>query len=105
MNDEEPHAVTDEEPSGEVSKTHVVTKATKKKKIIVTVDFDDFLKEFELWNHIYDLRDTIEESIEFECNPDYKNRIQYYEITAGNKIINKMRLWLMRNNFKYKLDK
>ncbi len=105
MNDEEPHAITDNEPAGEPTSTLVTIRRKKRKKIVVAVSFDDVLNEFELWNYIYDLRDTIEEEIEFETTPDYKNKLQYYEITAETRIINKLKFWLKTNNFKFTLDK
>ena len=102
---DEPHRISDDEPCGEPASQQVVVRRKRRRKLVVPVGFDDTDKEFNLWNYIYDLRDSIEEKIEFESTPDYKNRIQYYEIVAEDKILNKLRLWLMRNNFKYSLDK
>jgi hypothetical protein len=104
MKDEEPHAISDNEPAGEQSQSCVKIKRKKKKKqkIIVSVGFDENLKEFELWDYLYDFET---DHFEMEANPDYKQRIQYYEITAQPSSMRKFRLWLMKNNFKYKLDK
>ena len=101
---EEPHAVTDEEPAGEPTKSYTTVRRKKRKTIMTSVDFDDILKEFELWNYIYDLRDTSDEEFEFETTPDYKRRKQIYEVTSGIRIINKLKRWLITNNFKYILD-
>ena len=106
MNDNEPHRVIDDEPAGEPTKSRVYRRVlSKKKKIVVPVDFDDSIKEFEFWNYIYDLREQTRKKFDFETTPDYKNRIQYYEITASATIISKIELWLTTNEFKYKLDK
>ena len=102
---DEPHRISDDEPCGEATVHRVVTRRKRRRKLIIPVSFDDTVKEFDLWNYIYDLRDSIEQEIEFLSTPDYKNRIQEYEIVAENKILNKLRLWLMKNNFKYSLDK
>ena len=105
MNDEEPHAIADNEPAGKPTQTLITVRRKKKKTITVSVDFDDVYREFELWNYVYDLRDAIDDEIEFETTPDYKNRIQTYEVTSGIRIINKLKYWLVENNFKYSLDK
>ncbi len=104
MNDDEPHAIADDEPAGEATVTRSIVTIRKKKrqKLIVAVDFDDNLKEFQLWDYLYDIQT---EHFEMDAVPDYENRIQYYEIKAERVAIRKFRLWLMRNNFKYKLDK
>ncbi len=101
---EEPHAVVDDEPVGEPTQTAVTIRRKKRKTIITSVDFDDTMREFELWNYIYDLRDTSGEEFEFETTPDYKQRKQIYEVTSGIRIINKLKRWLIDNNFKYMLD-
>ena len=103
---EEPHAVTDDEPAGEPTQAVVIIRRKKRKVITISVDFDDILREFELWNYIYDLRDgSADEEFEFETTPDYKQRKQIYEVTSGVRVINKLKQWLIVNNFKYKLDK
>ncbi len=102
---DEPHRISDDEPCGEPTAQRVVVKRKRRRKLIISVSFDDTDKEFNLWNYIYDLRDSIEQEIEFQSTPDYKNRIQEYEIVAETKILNKLRAWLMRNGFKYSLDK
>jgi hypothetical protein len=106
MNDEEPHSVTDDEPRGEATRSYTTVRCRKRKrkKITVSVSFDDMISEFELWNYIYDLRELVHDDIEFESSPDYKNRIQFYEVTAETRIINKLKTWLVQNNFQYKLD-
>ena len=101
---EEPHAITDDEPAGESTQTAVTIRRKKRKTITTTVDFDDILREFELWNYIYDLRDSSGEEFEFETIPDYKQRKQIYEVTSGIRAINKLKRWLIENNFKYILD-
>ena len=101
---EEPHAVTDDEPAGGPTQSAVTIRRKKRKTIMTSVDFDDILREFELWNFIYDLRDSSNEEFEFETTPDYKQRKQIYEVTSGVRVINKLKQWLIINNFKYILD-
>ena len=101
---EEPHAITDDEPAGGPSQSAVTIRRKKRKTIMTSVDFDDILKEFELWNFIYDLRDLSDDEFEFETTPDYKRRKQIYEVTSGVRVINKLKRWLIVNNFKYILD-
>ncbi len=101
---EEPHAITDDEPSGEPAQEHVVIRRKRVKTIITSVDFDDILREFELWNYIYDLRDSSNQEFEFETTPDYKQRKQIYEVTSSIRVINKLRKWLIINNFKFIVD-
>ena len=101
---DEPHAVSDDEPAGEPAQSSVITKRKKTRTIMTSVDFDDILREFELWNYIYDLRDSTNEEFEFETTPDYKQKKQVYEITSGIRVINKLKKWLVKNNFKYILD-
>ena len=101
---EEPHAKTDDEPAGEPTQAIVTIRRKRRKTIMTSVDFDDTLREFELWNFIYDLRDSSDDEFEFETTPDYKQRKQIYEVTSGIRIINKLKRWLIDNNFKYILD-
>ena len=103
MNDE-PHSVTDDEPAGEqsASRVSVRRRKNKKHKIIVEVGFDENLKEFQLWDYLYDFET---DHFEMEALPDYTNRIQFYEITATPKSMVKFKLWLTKNDFKFKLDK
>ena len=103
MNDE-PHAVTDDEPAGEPSQSSIITKRKRKNTIIIFVEFDDILREFELWNYIYDLRDSSDEEFEFETTPDYRRKKQIYEVTSVVIIISKLKRWLVANNFKFILD-
>jgi len=106
MNDnDEPHKVTDSEPAGKATSTYTSTIRHKRRKLIISVDFDDSQKEFDLWDYIHDLRLDGATDIEFDTTPDYKNRIQYYEITTDRTTINRIRIWLMKNKFRYKLDK
>ena len=100
----EPHAITDDEPAGGPAQSAVTIRRKKRKTIMTSVDFDDILREFELWNFIYDLRDSSNEEFEFETTPDYKQRKQIYEVTSGVRVINKLKRWLIVNNFKYILD-
>lgn len=104
MKNEEPHAIPDNEPLGEATVASVTLygKKKRKQKIIVSVGFDENTKEFQLWEYLYDF-DT--DHFEMEAIPDYKQRIQYYKITAKPSSMRKLRLWLIKNNFKYKLDK
>ena len=104
MSDEEPHAVTDEEAAGEPTQTQIRVKRKKRSTITASVDFDDVLREFELWNYVYDLRDSTREEFEFDTIPDYKQKKQIYKITSAAKVINKLRRWLVANNFKFILD-
>ena len=101
---EEPHAVTDDEPAGEPSQSSIVTVRKRKSTIMIFVDFDDILREFELWNYIYDLRDNSDEEFEFETTPDNKRKKQIYEVTSIVRIINKLKRWLVSNKFKFILD-
>ena len=101
---EEPHAVTDDEPAGQQTQAIITVRRKKRKTIITSVDFDDILREFELWNFIYDLRDSSDDEFEFETIPDYKQRKQIYEVTSTARSINKLKKWLVKNNFKYILD-
>ncbi len=101
---EEPHATTDNEPAGEPTESSVTVRRKKRKTIITSVDFDDILREFELWNYIYDLRDSSSDEFEFETTPDYKQRKQIYEVTSGIRVINRLRKWLIVNNFKFIVD-
>ena len=82
---EEPHAIMDDEPAGEPTQTAVTIRRKKRKTITTSVEFDDILREFELWNYIYDLRDSSGEEFEFETTPDYKQRKQIY---FGNSSVN-----------------
>ena len=102
--DDEPHAVSDDEPAGEPAQSSVTVRRKKMRTIMTSVDFDDVLREFELWNCIYDLRDSTNERFEFETTPDYEQKKQVYEITSGVRVINKLKKWLIANNFKYILD-
>ena len=101
---EKPHAITDDEPAGQQTHTIITVRRKKRKTIITSVDFDDTLREFELWNFIYDLRDSSDDEFEFETTPDYKQRKQIYEVTSTTRSINKLKRWLIENNFKYILD-
>ncbi len=104
MKNDEPHSIADNEPSGHQTETEIKVKRRKKRmqKIIVSVGFDENLKEFKLWDHLYDFNT---DHFEMEALPDYTKRIQYYEITAEFSSMRKLRLWLMNNDFKYSLDK
>jgi len=104
MKDEDPHRIEDNEEAGEQTKsTTTVVRTIKSKrtkyKLIVAVGFDDNLKEFDLWDHLYDVET---DHFELDAVPDYKNRIQYYEIRADRKALRELRLWLLKNDFKYK---
>ena len=102
--DDKPHRVEDNEPEGapapdvSIAKKHV----KGKRKITVVIGFDDNLDEFKLWDYLYDFNFGF---FEMEALPDLKNRIQYYEIIAENSSIMKLRLWLLNNKIKYKIDK
>ena len=102
MKHDEPHRIEDNEPAGQQAIDSQCTNNKKKHKVIVAVGFDDNLKEFELWDYLYDVETEI---FELEAIPDYKNRIQYYKISADKSALHGLRLWLMRNKFKYKIDK
>ena len=104
MSDDEPHRVEDNEPIGTAaSGVSIVKRRIKgKRKIIVVIGFDDNLDEFKLWDYLYDFNAGV---FEMEAIPDFKNRIQYYEIIANANSIIKLRLWLMNNKIKYKIDK
>ena len=99
---DEPHKIEDNEPTGEATKSVSTVRRSRRRKLIISVSFDDNLKEFKLWEYLYDI-DTI--YFQLDATPDYENRIQHYEVTACSKSMNKLRLWLMHNDFKYKLDK
>lgn len=104
MSDDEPHAVTDDTPQGSAAKstTTVVVSKRSRQKITVEIQFDDNLKEFQLWDYLYDIDS---DHFELDAIPDYENRTQYYEIGANRKAIRKLRLWLIKNKFKYKVDR
>ena len=104
MSDDEPHRIEDNEPAGQQTETSVRVRRVKQSKVIVRIGFDDNLKEFQMWDYLYDVET---EKFELEATSDYKNRIQYYEVTADNKAIRKFKLWLIKNDikFKFKLDK
>ena len=106
MSDDEPHRVVDNAPSGSVSEgvttIRRMIKRKKTQKIIVSIGFDENQKEFELWDYLYDVKTDY---FEMDAIPDYENRIQYYEIKADRKAMHKLRLWLMRNEIKYKLSR
>ena len=104
MSDDEPHRIEDNEPAGQQAETSVRVRRTKQSKVIVRIGFDDNLKEFQMWDYLYDVET---EKFELEATSDYKNRIQYYEVTADNKAIRKFKLWMIKNDikFKFKLDK
>jgi len=102
--DDKPHRIEDCEPEGAPALQISIDKKyiKGKRKIIVAIGFDDNLDEFKLWDYLYDFNSGF---FEMEALPDYKNRIQYYEITAKNSSIMKLRLWLLDNKIKYKIDK
>ena len=104
MSDDEPHRIEDNEPAGQQTETSVRVRRVKQSKVIVRIGFDDNLKEFQMWDYLYDVET---EKFELEATSDYKNRIQYYEVTADNKAIRKFKLWMIKNDikFKFKLDK
>ena len=104
MSDDEPHRIEDNEPSGEQAKTMVSIKRLKQSTVVVRIGFDDNLKEFELWDYLYDVET---EKFQLETTSDYKNRIQYYEITADIKAMRNFKIWMIKNDikFKFKLDK
>ena len=103
MNDDEPHRIEDNAPPGEqaFSQVKIVRKKKSRKTIIVSVGFDENLKEFELWDHLYDFET---EKFEMDAIPDYKNRIQYYKLTADSSSIRNLSKWLKKKEFKFKLD-
>ena len=98
MKDEEPNRVEDDEPAGEATVSQIVIQRRKRKRVVVIVDFDDSLKEFQLWDHLYDIKTN---HFDFKATPNFEKRVQYYEITADADALNKLRLWLMRNKYKY----
>jgi len=102
MNDEEPHRVEDNDPPGEQPETVVRVEHPKILKVIVRVGFDEHLKEFHLWDYLYDV-DT--EHFELEATSDYKNRIQYYEVAADAKPMKEFMTWLLKSEIKFKLGK
>ena len=98
MKNEEPHSVEDNEPAGEGVIVRTVTRKRKRKKIIVAVGFDDSLKEFQLWDHLYDVKTS---HFDFKATPDFEKRMQYYEITADAQALRELRVWLFANEYKY----
>tara|TARA_R110002051_G_scaffold322657_2_gene413715 strand:- start:629 stop:952 length:324 start_codon:yes stop_codon:yes gene_type:complete len=107
MSDEEPHKIEDNEPQGHQTTTVVTVKQSPKIKtatVIVRVGFDDNLKEFHLWDYLFDIET---EKFALDTTSDYKNRIQYYEITADRFAIRKFKRWMIKKGitFKVKLDK
>jgi len=107
MSKDEPHRIADDTPAGEATPSYTTVRRNRNRRIrlIVSISFDDSQQEFELWDYVYELRQQGVEHFTFETDPDYKKRTQHYEIIANARIINKFRLWLMKNKIKYKLDK
>jgi hypothetical protein len=102
MKNDKPHRISDNESIGnQADPSKIEIKKRRIKKIIISIGFDENLKEFKLWDYLYDVKS---ETFELEATPDYKNRIQYYEITADSRSIREFRLWLIKNEFKYKID-
>lgn len=101
MNDE-PHRIEDNEIAGEQTESVVTVYNDKDLTVIIKVGFDDNLKEFQLWDYLYDV-ETERYSMETSC--DYKNRIQYYEVSAEYAAIKKLIIWLTENDFIFKLDR
>jgi len=97
-----PHAVQDNEPEGEASEAQVIVTTGRRRRLTVSIDFDDTMKEFELWNYIYD---TVLGKFDLDAIPDYENRIQHYEITSDTLSLRKLRLWLKENGYNYKINK
>ena len=104
MSDDEPHKVEDNAPLGEQAETNEVIKRFRLKSVIVQVGFDEHQKELELWDYLYDVKT---EKFEMTATTDYKNRIQYYEISADHTAIRKFKSWLIEKEikFKHKFDK
>jgi len=105
MKKDEPHSIVDDEAEGHQTKQLTTTTRPRRKKLIVSIEFENIQQEFDLWDFAYDLRHDQNADFVFETDPDYKNRIQHYQIIGERKVINKFRLWLMKNDFTYKLDK
>jgi len=107
MSKDEPHRIADDSPAGEATPSFCTTRRSRNRrvKMTISISFDESQQEFELWDYVYDLRQKGAEHFTFETSPDYKKRIQHYEIIANTRIINKFRLWLIKNRIKYKLDK
>ena len=106
MSSKKPHRIEDNEPAGHAVVGETIVKRSLKKKkvetIIVSIGFDDNLKEFELWEYLYDF-DT--EHFQMEAIPDYEKRIQYYQIKAAPRAMSRFKLWLIEKEIKYKVDK
>jgi len=104
MSDDEPHRIEDNAPLGSQSKTISREKLQKALTAVVRIGFDENMKEFQLWDYLYDIQT---EKFEMETTSDYKNRIQYYVITADSKAMRKFKSWMIKNDikFKFKLDK
>ena len=104
MSDDEPHRIEDNASLGEQVVMPAETVVPKKSTVIIRIEFDDDLKEFALWDYLYDFETHI---FAMEATTDHKNRIQYYKITADRKAIRKFKIWLIQKDirFKFKLDK
>ena len=104
MSDDEPHRKEDNAPLGEQTKATMVFRRFKLKTVIVEISFDDHTKELSLWDYLYD---TKAGKFEMDASSDYDNRIQYYEITSDYISIRSFKLWLLKNDikFKHKFDK
>ena len=104
MSDDEPHRIEDNTSPGSATEAVTTVKATRKRRqqITISIGFDENLKEFELWDYLYDFET---EFYELEAIPDYKSRIQYYKITSDTINMRKLRVWLRKNRIEYTLDK
>ncbi len=104
MKNEAPHAVSDEAPAGSQSESevNVTFERERRQKLIVSIGFDENIKEFQLWDYLYDFNT---DHFEMEAVPDYENRIQFYEITIDVASVFKFRMWLRKNKIEYRLDK
>ncbi len=106
MSDDKPHRIEDNEPAGNIAAGKTVIRRTIKKKLMqsvtVSIGFDENLKEFELWDYLYDF-DT--EHFEMESVPDYEKRIQYYKIRAELKAMRELKFWLAKKEIEFKVDK
>ena len=105
MKHTKPGRIEDNAPSGhQANPGHQETPATTTKKrsykIIIEVGFDENLKEFKLWDYLYDVKT---DHFELDAIPDYEKRLQYYEIGADRKALRNLRAWLKENSFIFKV--
>jgi non-ribosomal peptide synthetase component E (peptide arylation enzyme) len=96
-------SIPDNTPEGNQTEqsTVVTTKSSTHRTVKVMVPFDENLKEFQLWDFLYD-RDK---KFDLESETDWDKRIEVYSLTGEPTDIKKLIRWLKKNEFSYFLTK